>query len=69
MNSIEQRALSTAEAARYVGLSISLLRQGRMAANKETADVPRHVKITDRKIVYYREDLDAWLDSKREATT
>ena len=65
----EKRAFTTSEAASYCGISESLLRQARMTGpKKRRLEAPQSTKLGGRKIVYLREDLDAWLDSHRELT-
>ena len=59
---MNKRGYSTAQAAIYTGLSISYLRRARMDAND--LDAPPAKYITDRKIVYLKEDLDQWLDQQ-----
>lgn len=61
---MHKRAYSTAEAAHYLSVSESLLRQARMAS--KNIDAPKHTKFSCRKIVYLQEDLDAWLDKQVE---
>lgn len=56
----KKRGFSTSEAAQYIGVSESLLRQARMAS--KNIDAPKHTKLSCRKIIYLIEDLDAWLD-------
>jgi predicted DNA-binding transcriptional regulator AlpA len=54
------RALSADLAALYCGVSVSWWR----AAAKE-GRAPAPLRITDRKPVWLREDLDNWLDAQR----
>lgn len=65
----DKRAYSTAEAANYVSLSVSFLQKARLKAPKRVYDAPAHTRISDKKIVYLREDLDAWLDEHKAATS
>lgn len=68
-NLTPKRALSTDEAAHYIGLSGVFLKQARMSGPRaKRLDAPQHTKLGCRKIVYLREDLDAWLDAHREKT-
>ena len=60
-DSREQRALKDPEAARYIGMSESWLRQSRSHGNP---DAPPHVKI-GRSVRYLRADLDVWLAGRR----
>jgi predicted DNA-binding transcriptional regulator AlpA len=65
---MNKRAFSTGEAAIYAGVSESLLKQGRMTGPRaRRLDVPRHIKLGGKKIVYLKEDLDSWLDAHRDA--
>ena len=67
---VQKRAFSIDEAAHYTALSVSYLRQARMTgSNAPKYDAPQHTVITNRKIVYLREDLDAWLDEKKLSQT
>jgi len=59
---MKKRGYNTTEAANYIGLSESLLRQARMAS--KDIDAPKHTKLSCRKIIYLLEDLDKWLDSQ-----
>lgn len=53
--------LAEAQAARYVGMSCSFLRQSRMNGHRpRRTPGPAYLKI-GRKVLYLREDLDAWL--------
>ena len=63
MKSLDKRSFTTIEAAVYCGVSGSYLRQARMPS--KDLDAPNPTYLTPRKIVYLREDLDAWLDSKK----
>jgi predicted DNA-binding transcriptional regulator AlpA len=54
--------LTSPEAARYIGLSDSWLRQSRMRGSDK--DTPPHFKIS-KAVRYRREDLDAWLERHR----
>ena len=64
-NNFEQRTLTSAEAARYIGMSESWLRQTRM---RGASDAPPHLKIS-RSVRYLREDLDDWLEERRRRST
>ena len=65
-NSIQdKRGLSEAEAAEYIGMSRSFLRQARMDGKRTNRTPgPRFSKI-GRKIIYLKDDLDAWLEGHR----
>lgn len=65
-----KRGFSTAQASHYLGVSESLLRQSRMNGEREDRiDGPRWVTLGKRKIIYYLEDLDAWLDMQKAIST
>jgi len=58
-----KRALSEIEAAIYIKMSRSYLRQDRMNGIRENRTPgPRYVRI-GRRIRYLRDDLDAWLEA------
>ena len=61
------RALNEKQAAQYCGISISKLRNGRTKPSKPSADVSQHRNIGKR-VVYLRDDLDAWLNEHRRTT-
>ncbi len=53
------------EAAEYIGMSPSFLRQDRMNGHRETRTPgPRWIKV-GRAIRYLKEDLDTWLNEHR----
>lgn len=59
-----QRALTEAQAANYLSVSRSLLRQSRMNGKREgRLSGPEWIKLGSRSIRYLKEDLDAWLES------
>ena len=58
-------AFTTAEAARYLGISESYLRSGRMKTRKTNAPQPPYLKI-GRTVRYLKADLDKWLESLKE---
>jgi predicted DNA-binding transcriptional regulator AlpA len=61
-----QRALKEPEAAEYISMSESFLRQSRMDGIRENRTPgPPFVKI-GRAVRYLREDLDAWLEGYRQ---
>lgn len=65
-SSIQTRALSEREAARYIGMSRSFLAQSRMdgpRANRTPA--PPFIRI-GRSVRYLLDDLDGWLDQFRK---
>jgi len=62
---IERRVLSEADAAAYINMSRSFLRQDRMnGPRKGSTPGPVYIKIGTR-IRYLRDDLDAWLEENR----
>jgi len=61
-----KRALTEPQAADYIGISRSFLRQDRMNGERENRTPgPRYIKVGSRAIRYLIEDLDAWLDQWR----
>ena len=64
----DKRAFDTSEAGRYVSLSVSYLQKARLKNTTRSYDAPKHTRITDKKIVYLREDLDGWLDKHKAAS-
>jgi predicted DNA-binding transcriptional regulator AlpA len=60
---MNKRTLTEQEAAQYIGMSRSFLRQHRMngARNKRTV-APGHIRVGTRTIRYLIEELDAWLE-------
>lgn len=66
---IFKRAFDTSEASDYVALSVSYLQKARLKNAARSYDAPKHTRITDKKIVYLREDLDAWLDKHKAASS
>jgi predicted DNA-binding transcriptional regulator AlpA len=63
---MDKRTLTEQEAAQYIGMSRSFLRQHRMngARNKRTI-APGHIRVGTRTIRYLIEELDAWLDENK----
>lgn len=58
-----KRGYSTAEAAIYLGRSVSWLRKKRLRGIADPGDPgPRYLKTEGGSTIYLREDLDAWLD-------
>lgn len=65
----QKRAFSTLEAAEYVALSQSYLQKARMISpTVRDFDAPAHTRISPKKVVYLKEDLDAWLDRHKAET-
>jgi len=61
-----RRALRTTEAARYLGVSASLLRKMRARGIDDPAGQgPSYIKLSPSLIVYEIASLDAWLDGHR----
>lgn len=62
---MSKRGFTENEAAKYIGMSASFLRQDRMNGfRKNRTQGPHFVKI-GRTIRYLKEDLDFWLESYR----
>jgi len=58
-----KRAMSEIEAAQYISMSRSFLRQDRMNGIRHNRTPgPRYVRI-GRRIRYLKDDLDAWLEA------
>jgi predicted DNA-binding transcriptional regulator AlpA len=56
-------SLRTVEAARYLGISASLLRKLRMRGPEDPGRRgPSFIKLSPQLVVYRIEDLEAWLD-------
>jgi predicted DNA-binding transcriptional regulator AlpA len=60
-NEVNPPTLKDPEAARYIGMSESWLRQSRMRGNP---DAPPYLKIS-KAVRYLRTDLDDWLEERR----
>ncbi len=64
-NRFNNHVLADPEAAQYIGMSISFLRQSRMdGARLNRTQGPIYLKI-GRSVRYIKDDLDAWLDEHR----
>ena len=64
----QRRGFSEAEAAIYIGMSRSFLRQARMDGERlNRTPGPPFSKI-GRKVLYLRDDLDTWLEEHRHAS-
>jgi predicted DNA-binding transcriptional regulator AlpA len=59
-----KRGLTESEAAVYLGLSRSTLRQARMSGSRARIPPPPFVRL-GRTIRYLKDDLDRWLDQHR----
>jgi len=61
---IETQAYTEAEAAKYIGMSRSYLRQARMSGSLHSrATPPKHLKVGKKTVRYLKDDLDEWLVS------
>lgn len=61
-------ALGTVAAARYLGVSVSMLRKLRLKGVDDPGlRGPRYLKLGAQHVLYKIEDLDAWLESHRAA--
>ena len=59
-------ALTEQQAAQYLSMSRSFLRQGRMNGDRENrTPTPQYLKI-GRSVRYLKEDLDTWLEQFRQ---
>lgn len=64
--SIQRRLLTDPEAAAYLGVSISFLRQGRMEGRRNNRSPgPPFIRMGSKAIRYDLQDLDAWLAANR----
>jgi len=57
---ISTSAMTETEAARYIGMSRAWLKKSRTRRFRAVTDAPPFVRSGKRRIVYRREDLDAW---------
>lgn len=64
-NASSKRGLTEFEAAIYLGVSRSTLRHGRCEGRRDGRMPPPPFVRLGRKIVYLRDDLDAWLAQNR----
>lgn len=58
--------LSEAEAARYIGMSSGWLKKSRTQRFRAVIDAPPFVRAGAKRVVYRREDLDAWQERNLE---
>jgi predicted DNA-binding transcriptional regulator AlpA len=66
VTSSPRRALRTAEAAAYIGVSTSLMRKFRMRGPDDPLGTgPNYIRLSPSLIVYELAALDRWLDEKR----
>ncbi|POR53881.1 AlpA family transcriptional regulator [Paraburkholderia eburnea] len=61
---IQPRGLSARQAAAYIGIGYSTLFELR----KKDATFPVAVQLSANRVAYMRDELDAWLESKRVAS-
>jgi len=67
-NSIPPRAVRTTGAARYLGVSPSLVRKLRLrGADDPLGPGPKFIRISPSLVVYEISALDEWLDQRNEA--
>jgi predicted DNA-binding transcriptional regulator AlpA len=65
-----RRALPTLDAAKYLGISVSLLRKMRARGPEDPlGQGPKFIKISPQLIVYEISELDAWLDARAAETS
>jgi len=62
---VERRVFSEIDAANYLGISRSSLRKGRMNGERHNHISPPPYVKAGRRVIYLREDLDAWLEQHR----
>ena len=63
---IKKEALTEKDAATYIGMSRSFLRQSRCYGNRDGhTRAPPFIRLGPRTIRYLRADLDEWLESRR----
>ncbi len=66
-NALPKRGFTEEQAAFYLAVSRSFLRQSRMDGVRENrVSGPRYIKVGARMIRYLLEDLDTWLNKHRE---
>jgi len=59
-------SLTETEAAQYIGMSAAWLKKSRTRRFRDVMDAPPFVRAGAKRVVYRREDLDAWLESHLE---
>jgi hypothetical protein len=64
--SLPKAALTEAEAARYIGMSSGWLKKSRTQRFRGVIDAPPFVRAGAKRVVYRREDLDAWQERHLE---
>jgi len=64
-----RRSLQTADAARYLGVSPSLLRKMRMRGPEDPGGAgPKFIRLSPQLVVYDIAELDAWIDEHASRT-
>ena len=64
---MHKRGFTEEQAAEYLGVSRSFLRQDRMNGVREhRTPGPKYIRMGKRAIRYLKEDLDAWLNQWRD---
>ena len=58
--------LSEAEAALYIGMSRAWLKKSRTRRFRDVVDAPPFIRAGGRRVVYRRQDLDAWQERHLE---
>ena len=63
---VPPRAVRTADAAQYLGISASLLRKLRLRGPDDPGEPgPSYIRLSPQLIVYELAELDAWLEGRR----
>lgn len=66
---VQPATLSTVPAAKYLGVSPTMLRHWRMKRRADPGERgPPWIEITPRKIVYSIQDMNAWLQQRKRQT-
>src|SRR5437867_2675509 len=61
-----KQALTEVEAAMYIGMSSAWLKKSRTQRFRDVIDAPPFVRAGAKRVVYRREDLDAWQERHLE---
>ena len=65
-NPLSPRALRTVDAARYLGISASLLRKLRQRGPDDPGEPgPSYIRLSRQLIIYELAELDSWLEGRR----
>ena len=64
--SLPTQALGEADAARYIGMSPAWLKKSRTQRFRGVIDAPPFVRAGAKRVVYRRQDLDAWQERHLE---